>query len=223
MERARKDLLSMRYIKVAMSIIKCIREIAVDTSSSPSPPPASEQALSEKTKPSKRRLRLLKDQGHSISIVVQNRPFFQFRSSLGQRNHNQQPAGTGAIPNSSPSRGRDAILSHCKLARLHKLFLPLVILIFCTLVDPVVTSGNQIAFAAVPTLISHEPGVFLPEPTPHAYARPPLGSIVSFILVAVSCVSAMAKSMLGSLMGVSSVLWFVMRNDSAIRPSLSWA
>jgi hypothetical protein len=105
--------------------------------------------------------------------------------------------------------------------RLQQLILPLVLLFFTTLVTPVAAMDNQIVLATYP--IPNNYRVFDPNPPPGVTLQVPSGTIGTFILIAARCLSTMVMNVLGPLMGMSSVLWFIMRNDAAIKPSLSWA
>lgn len=48
------------------------------------------------------------------------------------------------------------------------------------------------------------------------------GTCTAVLFVFAGYLIGAARSMLGPLMGVSSVLWFIMRNDAAVKPGLSW-
>jgi len=52
--------------------------------------------------------------------------------------------------------------------------------------------------------------------------RLPFGLVGTYMLVVAGLLTTTAQTLLGPLMGVSSVLWFIMRNDAAIKPSISW-
>lgn len=58
---------------------------------------------------------------------------------------------------------------------------------------------------------------------PETGLRIPIGLVGTYVLVAAGLLTTTATSLLGPLMGISSVLWFIMRNDAAIKPSVSWA
>jgi hypothetical protein len=107
-----------------------------------------------------------------------------------------------------------------KALRLQQLTWPLSCLVFTVLIAPAAAMDNQIIMATYPMPDNY--GVFVPDDPPVAL-RVPIGTIGTFILVAVGCMSSLVKNMLGPLMGISSVLWFIMRNDAAVRPSFSWA
>ncbi|KAF2826156.1 hypothetical protein CC86DRAFT_406450 [Ophiobolus disseminans] len=51
--------------------------------------------------------------------------------------------------------------------------------------------------------------------------RLPVNLAGTYMLVIAGLVTT-AQDLLGPLMGVSSVLWFIMRNDAAIEPSIAW-
>jgi hypothetical protein len=59
--------------------------------------------------------------------------------------------------------------------------------------------------------------------TPDVGTRLPIGLIGSYALIVTGLLTTAANNVLGPLMGISSVLWFIMRNDAAIRPGASWA
>ncbi|KAF2267604.1 hypothetical protein CC78DRAFT_530695 [Lojkania enalia] len=48
------------------------------------------------------------------------------------------------------------------------------------------------------------------------------GRLLAFFFVIGSYVVILSKNSLGPLMGISSILWVMMRNDPAISPKLSW-
>jgi len=101
------------------------------------------------------------------------------------------------------------------------IFVPLIIfLVVMNLVVPVAAMDNQMALAPYP--VQNAYGAFAANPPPRFPIRAPLASICTATFIAAGYMLAMASQMLGSLMGVTSVLWFIMRNDAAIQPSFSW-
>ena len=101
------------------------------------------------------------------------------------------------------------------------ILVPLAIFLFVTsLVVPVAAMDNQMALAPYP--VQNAYGAFAVNPPPRFPIRVPLATIGATTFVAAGYLLAMASQMLGSLMGVTSVLWFIMRNDAAVRPSFAW-
>jgi len=49
-----------------------------------------------------------------------------------------------------------------------------------------------------------------------------IGSIIAFFLLVVQQLAAFSSTLVGPAMGFTSVLWLMMRNDSAISPKASW-
>ena len=50
----------------------------------------------------------------------------------------------------------------------------------------------------------------------------PIGFFITFLLFIGRAVAAFSKTLVGPAMGITSVLWLMMRNDSAISPKASW-
>lgn len=101
------------------------------------------------------------------------------------------------------------------------IFVSLAVLIVLTnIVVPVTAMNNQISTASYPVQNTH--GISMADLTPGYPMRGFLVSTGTMTFVVVGYMVAMASQMLGPLMGITSVLWFIMRNDAAIRPSLSW-
>ena len=101
------------------------------------------------------------------------------------------------------------------------IFVPLAIFFVVTnLVVPVAAMDNQMALAPYP--VQNAYGAFAANPPPRFPLRVPLTSLGATTFLAAGSLLAMASQMLGSLMGVTSVLWFIMRNDAAVQPSFSW-
>ena len=102
------------------------------------------------------------------------------------------------------------------------IFVPLtLLLVFTNLVVPVAAMDNQIALAPYP--VQNTYGIFTANPPPGFPIRVPFASIGTMAFFAIGYMVTMASQMLGPLMGVTSVLWFIMRNDAAVQPSFSWA
>jgi len=101
------------------------------------------------------------------------------------------------------------------------ILVPLAIFIVVTsLVVPVAAMDNQMALGPYP--VQNAYGAFAANPPPRFPLRVPLTSLGATTFLAAGSLLAMASQMLGSLMGVTSVLWFIMRNDAAVQPSFSW-
>lgn len=49
-----------------------------------------------------------------------------------------------------------------------------------------------------------------------------IGIMIGFVMAIPGYLSRVMTSLLGPLMGTSSVLWFVMRNDEAVKPRFAW-
>jgi hypothetical protein len=60
-----------------------------------------------------------------------------------------------------------------------------------------------------------------PSAQPHS-TRLPIGFFVTFLLFIGQYAVAFSGTLVGPLMGITSVLWLMMRNDAAIDPSASW-
>jgi hypothetical protein len=56
----------------------------------------------------------------------------------------------------------------------------------------------------------------------HAGYQIPIHAILALLLVLGQYVAAFSGSLVGPLMGVTSVLWLMMRNDAAISPHAAW-
>jgi hypothetical protein len=50
----------------------------------------------------------------------------------------------------------------------------------------------------------------------------PIGLFVTLLLLIGQSVAAFSRTLTGPMMGITSVLWLMMRNDSAISPKASW-
>lgn len=90
---------------------------------------------------------------------------------------------------------------------------PLAFMLFLMLIGSARALDNDIALQPYPAnMIAPDPG-----------HRASIGLVGTYALVVAGLLTTTAASLLGPLMGVSSVLWFIMRNDAAIKPSASWA
>ena len=116
-----------------------------------------------------------------------------------------QPAGTR-----TPIVGSMRILS-----RFAQFRLSLAFMLIATLIGPATAFDNEIALHQYPGAATF----IVPDPGP----RLPIGLVGTYILVVAGLLTTTAQNLLGPLMGISSVLWFIMRNDTAIKPSVSWA
>ena len=132
----------------------------------------------------------------------------------------RQQHATNAIrvPSSMPS----APLSSLRIRSLTKtIIVPLTIfLVFTNLVVPVAAMDNQIALAPYPVPSTY--GIFTANPPPRFPIRVPLDSIGMMAFIVVGYMMTVASQMLGPLMGVTSVMSFILRNDPAVQPSISW-
>jgi len=54
------------------------------------------------------------------------------------------------------------------------------------------------------------------------HPRYPVGFIVSLVLVIGQSFASFSSTLVGPAMGITSVLWLMLRNDSAISPRASW-
>lgn len=86
-------------------------------------------------------------------------------------------------------------------------------LLFLTLIGSASALDNEIALQPYQTIIG----------TPDPGNRIQLGLICTYIVMIAGVLTTATTNLLGPLMGVSSVLWFIMRNDAAIQPSIAWA
>lgn len=58
----------------------------------------------------------------------------------------------------------------------------------------------------------------VPAATPNITNR----TIHGFIRLIMGYATSATTNLLGSIMGTSSVLWFIMRNDEAVKPGFAW-
>jgi hypothetical protein len=100
------------------------------------------------------------------------------------------------------------------LSHIGKIKTPLAIMLFAALISPATATDTEIALHQYPT-------ASLGAPDPGAGVQ--MAFVGTYILVAAGLLVTTAQSLLAPLMGISSVLWFIMRNDAAIKPSVSWA
>jgi hypothetical protein len=56
----------------------------------------------------------------------------------------------------------------------------------------------------------------------HHSPRLPIGYFIALLLMIGQTVAAFSSTLVGPAMGVTSVLWLMMRNDDAISPRASW-
>ena len=56
----------------------------------------------------------------------------------------------------------------------------------------------------------------------HGLARILAGCVVTIIIMIGGHLGRVAKTLTGPLMGFTSVLWMMVRNDPAVRPEFSW-
>jgi hypothetical protein len=95
-----------------------------------------------------------------------------------------------------------------------KMRMPLALILTAALIGPASALDNEIAlqpYAGASTM--------MPDPN----IRFPIGLVGTYALIATGLLTTTTKNLLGPLMGISSVLWFIMRNDAAIKPSASWS
>ena len=96
-----------------------------------------------------------------------------------------------------------------------------IFLVLTNLVVPVASMDNQISLATYPVQNTH--GGHMANQNSQPPLRLPFLAIGTMSFVAVGYMATLASHMLGPLMGITSVLWFIMRNDTAVRPSFSWS
>lgn len=111
--------------------------------------------------------------------------------------------------------------NHAGLARslhsvryLARLKTPLTLVLFVTLIGPAAALDNEI-------ILAQYPGATMMAPDRRAQMQ--MEFLGTYILFVTTLLTATSKNLLGPLMGISSVLWFIMRNDAAIKPTISWA
>jgi hypothetical protein len=90
--------------------------------------------------------------------------------------------------------------------------LPFALLLLATLIDTVSAVDDPVLQPQSET-----------DPTrPLPYLQHSICLLETCTLVVVGLVTSTTQNVLGPLMGCPSVLWFIMRNDSAIKPGVSW-
>jgi hypothetical protein len=83
---------------------------------------------------------------------------------------------------------------------------------------------SKLLMALVLTMASIGPTRALDnEMTPDPGTRIPIGLVGTYALIVAGLLTSTTKSLLGTFMGISSVLWFIMRNDAAIGLRASWS
>jgi hypothetical protein len=90
----------------------------------------------------------------------------------------------------------------------------LAIILIATLIGPASALDDQIPLHAYP--------VSTPS-SPDLGPRMSICLVGTYIITVTGLVATATKSLSGPLMGISSVLWLMMRNDAAVKPSISWA
>jgi hypothetical protein len=55
-----------------------------------------------------------------------------------------------------------------------------------------------------------------------AHSQPPIGTLLHLCVFIGGLAVAVSSNIVGPLMGISSVLWLMMRNDPAVDPRISW-
>lgn len=151
---------------------------------------------------------------------AKNTPFTDFRTFFAPAQEKEQHIG--AAFHKSSSEKSTSYRSPRTLVLPKTILVSLAVLIILTnIVVPVIAMDNQISMASYPVQNSH--GISMANPTPGYPMRGFLVSTGTMAIVIVGYMVTMASQMLGPLMGITSVLWFIMRNDVAIRPSFSWS
>jgi hypothetical protein len=100
------------------------------------------------------------------------------------------------------------------LSSIVKLQIPLAFILVAALISPASAIEDEIALQGY-----HDTTATQPDAGPQF----PLSLIGTYVLFVVGLVITATTNFSGPLMGISSVLWFMMRNDAAIKPSISWA
>lgn len=99
------------------------------------------------------------------------------------------------------------------ITQLRKCRLPCVLILIATMVNTVSVIDDLALQPHTGT------GGIIPVP----YLRHPMAFIGTYVVVGVGLGMSTVQNSLGPLVGCSSVLWFIMGNDSPIKPSISWA
>jgi hypothetical protein len=55
-----------------------------------------------------------------------------------------------------------------------------------------------------------------------AHSQPPIGTLLHLCVFIGGLAVAVSSNIVGPLMGISSVLWLMMRNDPAVDPKIAW-
>jgi hypothetical protein len=75
----------------------------------------------------------------------------------------------------------------------------------------------------VPAAALDEPHTLAPTAAGQHYRYyVPIGFFVTLFLLIGQSVTVFSSTLVGPMMGITSVLWLMMRNDSAISPKVSW-
>jgi hypothetical protein len=62
----------------------------------------------------------------------------------------------------------------------------------------------------------------MPEEANAGLPRFAVGALTGLVFLISGYLMGAARSFVGPLMGITSVLWFMMRNDPAVKPEVSW-
>jgi len=74
-----------------------------------------------------------------------------------------------------------------------------------------------------PAAALDEPHAMITATAGHRHdSRLPIGSFINLFLFIGQAVAAFSTTLVGPAMGITSVLWLMMRNDNAISPKASW-
>jgi hypothetical protein len=68
-------------------------------------------------------------------------------------------------------------------------------------------------------LPGHDAAPYIPR---NEVPRMAAGVCTGLLVIVGGHLSGAVKTLLGPLMGITSVLWFIMRNDAAVKPGFSW-
>lgn len=86
---------------------------------------------------------------------------------------------------------------------------------FAALVAPAAAMDNQV-------ILGSAPFVFPEAVNPHQVPRVAIGTCTGIVFLWGGYFMGTAKSVVGPLMGFTSVLYMMMRNDDAVKPVLAW-
>lgn len=89
-------------------------------------------------------------------------------------------------------------------------------LTFAALVAPAAAMDHQVVWGIAPF-------VFSEAVDPHQVPRVAIGTCAGMVFLWGGYFMGVAKSVVGPLMGFTSVLYMMMRNDDAVKPVLAWA